>query len=97
MDDREYKGEFKDDLYHGYAIVKAPDRSKVCAYFEHGRLVELVDPRSPKILRLEQVKLDIDSFFEKSRQKLVEFDYFVNQNKDSIEKEANFHKMRDQI
>lgn len=96
-EDREYKGEFLDDLYHGYAIVKAPNRKPVHAYFEKGKLIDLVEPSNPNILRIQQFKLDIDNFFQKSKKKLVEFDYFIENNKKRLENSVNFQLLRDTI
>jgi hypothetical protein len=96
-EDREYKGEFLNDLYHGYAIVKAPNRQPVHAYFEKGKLVEIVDARNPEIGRISQFKLDIDNFFRKSKKKLVEFDYFIQDNKREIESQRDFNQLREEI
>lgn len=79
---REYKGEFKDDLYHGRAIVKAPGKDQVYALFEKGRLIELIDESDCR--HLMKTKLDIDNFFSKSKKKLIEYDYFVQDSKKTI-------------
>ena len=59
--------------------------------------MEIVDPRSQNIMRLEQARLDVDSFFEKSNRKLVEFEYLIQKNKLELEQGADFHSMRDSI
>lgn len=79
---REYKGEFRDDLYHGRAIVKAPGREQVYAYFEKGRLIELISEDECKFLM--KTKLDIENFFSKSKKKLIDFDFFIQDSKKLI-------------
>ena len=92
FEEREYKGQFVNGLYHGNAILNAPGKEEVYAYFEEGKLVRFI--QKSVCAKLKKVKLDLDNFFSESLKKLVDMDYFIQKSKKGVIFDPNQVKQR---
>lgn len=80
---REIKGEFRNGLHHGKAIIKPKGRKKtVYAIFKDGQLIKKIRKEECKVLF--KTNLDINTFFKESKSRLEVIEIFIQDQKKKI-------------
>lgn len=90
---REFKGEFKDDKYHGFGLIKQfKDNQITYAEFKEGKIVATSDKKKCK--SLFRTDLDINLFLKQSKLRLTEFEVFIRDQKMKIDFNHKILKQR---
>lgn len=84
--DYDYKGEWKSDVPHGYAILSVKGKGQKTAKFVDGKIETYLKGTLDELAaRFEE--MDFDKFFQISRKKLVLIDDFIEKERKSLESE----------
>lgn len=76
---KEYKGQFMNDLYEGYGIVKTQDRDPIYARFREGRVVELVTKEKCQFI-FKNKNLNFKNFYEITKKTMVKLDMQIDES-----------------